>query len=541
MKRQPPGRTSTSASPKPISRRTLLRGGLGVGVALPWLDAMMPRDARAQASPVPKRLGIFFSPCGTIPEAWAPIGMNPSAPTATKTSPAISTDFTLSTILAPLAPYQSDLVVLRGVSMESTSGAYSPASNPHDRGMAHMLTGTPLVPGPLGEGRAQHLLDGSAGGPSIDQHIAAAIGKGARLPSLELGVESTTTALEVIVTHMSYGNVDPADPYKRAIPIAPVDDPVQTYNRLFGGSSDPGLLKKRKSVLDFCLADYKDLMGRVGAADRAKLDQHVTNVRQIETGLATLLNAPACSDAKSIVPISPARATCLRDQANRTAADNAMPALCVTNFAEVGKMQMDLMALALACDITRVASLQWSTAESQVIHAGLGLQFTGTKEHHLLSHNETFAISAQTSLNADQASVNLVRADLIKVNTWYAQQFAYLVGKLKGMPEANGRTVLDNMLLLWTNELGTGGVHSYTNVPYVLAGSCQGAVQTGRYIDFLGPAISATPLAVAYGKGPTHNKLFVSLMKSLDMPDNTFNFTGLPGEEALFSGPLAGL
>jgi Protein of unknown function (DUF1552) len=534
------GQKFVRSIPRAISRRRMLRGALGVGVALPWLDAMMPRSGRAQAVTVPKRLGIFFSPCGTIPEKWAPVGMNPSTATASRTNPAISTEFTLSPILASLADYQRDIVVLRGVSMESTGGVYSPASNPHDRGMGHMLTGIPMVPGPLGEGRAQHLLDGSAGGPSIDQHIAAAIGGGTRLSSLELGVESTSTSLEVMVTHMSYGPVDKNDRYKRAIPVVPVDDPVQVYTRLFGGT-DPALLKKRKSVLDYCSNDYQDLMGKVGAGDRAKLDQHLTNLRQIETGLTALITAPACPGANSIVPVSPARDKCLRDQANRNPADNAMARLCVTNFAEIGKMQMDLMTLALACDITRVASLQWTTAESQVVHAMLDLQYTGTKEHHLLSHNETVTISQQTSLNTDLAGANLVRADLAKINTWYAQQFGYLLGKLKGITEANGKTLLDNMLVLWTNELGTGGVHSYTNVPYVLAGSCQGAVQPGRYIDYLGPAVPATPLVVAYGKGPAHNKLFVSMMRSMGMTDNSFNFTGRPGEEDLFSGPLPGL
>jgi hypothetical protein len=217
------------------------------------------------------------------------------------------------------------------------------------------------------------------------------------------------------------------------------------------------------------------------------------------------------------------------------------PRLCVSNFDEVGKMQMDLMVLALSCDVTRVVSLMWSTAESTTIHSGLDLQYTGTKEHHLLSHNETLAVSAQTSQSANQMGVSAVRSDLTKINTWYAQQFAYLVGKLKGITEGNGKTLLDNMLLTWTNELGVGGVHSYTNIPYVLAGNCQGALTTGRYLDYLGPAIPAGPIAVAYDKGPAHTKLFVSILQSLGIDENSFNFTGLPGEEALFTGPLPGL
>jgi hypothetical protein len=529
---------SVRAIPRQLSRRTLLGAACGAGVALPLLEAMMPRTAQAQATAIPKRFGLVFSPCGTIPENWTPKAGNPSTTTPSPTNPAISTSFTLSPILSPLAPYQGDIVVLRGISVESTQGKYSSAGNAHDQGMTHMLTSLPIARGPAGQGRALHVLDGSASGPSIDQHIAAAIGQGTRIPSLELGVESTSTFLETLVTHMSYGKVDPSDPFKRAVPIPPVDDPVQVYARLFGGMN-PALLKKRKSVLDHCISDYKDLMSKLGSSDRGKLDQHLTQIRQLEGSLATLINSPACPGALGIMPVTPARTQCLRDALGR-GADTTSANYCVTNFAEIGKMQMDLMVLALSCDVTRVASLMWSTAESTNIHSGLDLQFTGTKEHHLLSHNETVGV-AQTSLNADQAAVNVVRSDLTKINTWYAQQFAYLVGKLKGITEGNGKTLLDNMLLTWCNELGVGGVHSYTNIPYVLAGSCQGALETGRYLDFIGPSIAAGPVAVPYGKGPAHTKLFVSFLQKLGINENSFNFTGLPGEEALFTGPLAGL
>ena len=127
-----------------------------------------------------------------------------------------------------------------------------------------------LVKGPAGAGRANHFLDGSAGGPSIDQHIAAAIGGDTLLPSLELGVESTDTFLETLVTHMCYGPVDENDQYKRAIPIQPVDDPVQIYARLTGstqaGTTEQILaaLQNRKSVLDFVSEDYADLKGQLG-------------------------------------------------------------------------------------------------------------------------------------------------------------------------------------------------------------------------------------------------------------------------------------
>lgn len=565
MKRQ---QNTVRTIPRRLSRRTMLRGAFGAGVALPFLDAMMPKSSQAQVAAVPKRFGVFFSACGNKPEYWTPTGMNPSTTSPTKTTPAISTNFTLSPVLQPLLPHQKDIVVLRGVGMESTQGKYGPVANVHDQGMTHMLTATPLVQGPGGAGRANHFVDGSAGGPSIDQHIAAAIGGATRLPSLELGVESTDTFLELLVTQMSYGKVNQADTNpkgKRALAAPPVDDPVQVYTRLFGTTTQGtsaqmiAALKNRQSVLDYAVGDYNALLMKVGADDKSKLQQHLDFVRQIEKSITTLITDPAsssCPGASALVPASPARQKCLRDQDLRTPAELAMqtPNFCVTNFPAVGKMQLDLMVLAYSCDITRVASMQWSTAESTAIHTWLpdfnipAIAYAGTKEHHMLTHNETVGASAMTPTKANQATVNGIRLDLSHIDTWYATQFAYLLAAMKGIAQPNGTTLLDNTLLFWTSELGVGGVHSYTNVPYVVAGGSGVGIVGGRFIDFLGP--TAYPFndpvkagtAIPYGVGPAHNKLFVSFLNKMGIMENTFGMTGAStGEQALFSGPLPGL
>jgi hypothetical protein len=513
--------------PRTLSRRALLKGALGATVALPWLELMRPRGLSAHAVVAPKRFGVFFSPCGTIPENWRP----------TRGASGAETDFALSPILEPLEPFKSDVVVLRGVNMESSAGRFGPIANVHDQGMTHMLTATGLVKGPAGAGRANHFLDGSAGGPSIDQHLAAAIGNQTLLPSLELGVESTDTFLETMVTKMCYGRVDQHDEYKRAVPIQPVDDPVQVYTRLTGsyqaGTTEQILaaLHNRQSVLDYVRDDYGDLMGQLGAEDRGRLDQHLTNVRDIEMRLQRLIANPtsaSCPDIQALRPTRPQRQQCLRDQDLRTPEELATQStnFCVTNFRDIGKMQMDLMILALQCDLTRVASLQWSTAESTLVHEWLPLQYAGTREHHMLTHNESVDAS-QKAAKVDQETAMIVRGDLTKVHHWYAQQFAYMVGRLKAIPEGD-KTLLDNMLLFWTNELGEGGNHSYVNVPYVLAGSCGGQMPTGRYLDYLGDA------KADYGNGKPHNNLFVSFLKMFGVNENTF---GLPD----FAGPLSGL
>jgi Protein of unknown function (DUF1552) len=571
--------------PRRLSRRTMLRGAFGAGVSLPFLDAMMPRSSHAQVV-IPKRFGVFFSACGTTPEFWTPVGTTPGVTaTPSKTNPAVHTNFTLSPILQPLAPHQQNIVVLRGVSMESTQSKYGPIANVHDQGMTHMLTAIPLIQGPGGAGRANHFVDGGAGGPSIDQHIAKAIGGTTLLRSLELGVNSKDTFLELLVTQMCYGDVNQMDTNprgKRATVVPPVDDPVQIFTRLFGTNQQGtpaqviATLKNRQSVLDYARADYTTLMSKVGADDRSKLQMHLDQVRSIEDQLTRLISTPQmCPGSATIMPVSPARQACLRDQTLRTAAQMAadraaqaaglLPANnCVTNYPLIGKLQLDLMVLAYSCDLTRVASMQWSTAESTVVHSWLptppfpylstlpAVQYAGTQEHHMLTHNETVAVSAlNMTYNPDnpalmtlnQATVNTVRGDLSHINTWYAMQYAYLLSQLKGIQQPNGTTLLDNTLMLWTSELGVGGVHSYTNIPYVLAGGPGVGITGGRFVDFLGPtAYPPGQNAIPFGVGPAHNRMFVSLMQKMGVAGTTFGMTGAAtGEQALFSGPLPGI
>ena len=240
---------------------------------------------------------------------------------------------------------------------------------------------------------------------------------------------------------------------------------------------------------------------------------------------------------------------------------NQAPNFCVTDYPGIGKLQLDLMVLAYACDLTRVASMQWSTAESTVIHTWLAdyglppIAYPGTKEHHMLTHNETAATSAMTPVKATGDTVNMIRSDLSHIDTWYMQQYAYLLGKLKAISEPDGSTLLDNILMFSTSEVGLGGVHSYTNVPFVVAGHAGGALKTGRFIDFLGPtryppAYSASgptvspngSQAIPFGIGPAHNQMLVSFLNLMGIMENTFGMTGAAtGEQATFTGPLPGL
>jgi hypothetical protein len=411
-----------------VPRRRFLRGLAGGALALPLLASLDSRSARA--APPPKRLIVFFSANGTIADAWRPTGGED--------------DFVLGEILAPLAPHRDQLLILGGIDAESSY--HGPGDNSHWNGMGHMLTGTELVD--LGGGTF------SAGGISVDQHLAAKIGGATKLASLELAVE---TSPSTVSSRLSYLGA--------AQPVPPESDPQQVFHRLFGGLS-PALRARRKSVLDAVGDDLGTLTPTLGRADQLKLEAHLDAVRDVEKRLY-ISPAPACGTIE-------------------------LGRFDVNDLPAIGKEQMDLLVLALACDLTRVVTLQWSQAVSMTRMTWLGI----TDPHHTLSHYPVTDPVAQ--------------AKLVQINRWYATQFAYLLQAMKAVPEGDG-TLLDHSVVLWCNELGEGSTHSRRNVPYVLAGSAGGHFKTGRFLDFQGSSSK-----------PWHNDLLISLCQAMDVNDTTF-------------------
>jgi hypothetical protein len=177
------------------------------------------------------------------------------------------------------------------------------------------------------------------------------------------------------------------------------------------------------------------------------------------------------------------------------------------NMPAVGKLQMDLLAAALACDLTRVASLQWTSAEIDQSFPWLNLPDV---LHHRTSHAGDSDAAAQEALT--------------KINTWYAEQFRYLLERLASYKEGEG-TLLDNTVVFWGIEVGKGNNHAHRDLPFLLAGSCGGALRTGRFVDHMAGGASGHP----------HNNLLVSLANAMGLPDKTF------GDPAHCTGPLAGL
>jgi hypothetical protein len=438
-----------------LNRRALLRGLAGAAIGLPLLEAMGPK---AYAAPLPKRLVIFFTPDGTIPGAWVNGSEN---------------NFTLGPILQPLQAHKNDLIVLTGINNEA---AHHGPGDDHQRGMETMLTGTELQDGPDKGGCDTCPAAGFAGGVSVDQAIAQKIGNQTKLASMEFGVS--------VHEANSWSRMSFSGP---GTPMPPVDDPKKAYTRIFGDfNADPvgakRLAAERHLILDSVMGDAKKLQGKLGSADRAKLEQHLASLDGINKHLDTMVTVGGdCSLPPALGDIGD-----VYDEANHEA---------------VGQLQMDLMVQAMACDITRVASLQWTTSVGNTTFG----QFGQSEGHHELSHHPT---DDQTSQDA-----------LIKIDAFYAKQLAYLIAKMKTIHEGSG-TMFDNTTILWCNELAVGNAHSHDDMRYLLAGSCGGAFKTGRYLDF---------------KGDPHNNLLVSLCQAMDVDVNTF------GNPAYCTGPLAGL
>ena len=441
---------------KKLSRRAMLRGAGGVAIGLPFLGAMLPpMRTWAQPSAIPKRFVVFFSGNGTIGPRWRPSGGE--------------TDFTFSEILEPLAPHRDQLLILDGVDM-LTAKHNSGGRNGHDVGMGHMLVARPLEPGPSGFGEFGHLWDGSAGGISIDQHVANTLGSDSPYRSLEFGLNASIR--QAIPSRMSW-----RAPFE---PVPVMEEPAAAFERVFGsGVEDPARLAEiqaqRQTVLDAVMDDYSRLNARLGAEDRRRLDAHLTAIRDVEARISAMAPDSACE----------------------------VPELGPTGtFPEKGRAMMDMMVMAMACELTPVTSMQWGTGQAYVRHTWLG----SDRSHHSISHDGDSNTASQD--------------ELTRINHWYAQQYAYLLQQMKAIPEADGGTLLDHAVVMWCNEIGKGNNHQNDDIPYVLAGSAGGQFRTGRYLRY---------------DSVGHGDLYVSIMNALGMDDTTF------GDPDYCTGPLPGL
>jgi Protein of unknown function (DUF1552) len=441
---------------KTVSRRTVLRGIGGSVIALPWLEAMS--DRKAMAAEPPKRFVVHYHGAGTYRPKWRPTGTE--------------TDFKLSYILEPLAPHQKDIVVIDGLVL--ASGVDGKLVGGHGQGMAGMLTGHYVTTGSMcGLGYGQ--------GISIDQFLAGKIGGNTKIRSLLLGAdkESRNAGVFEAASYSAPGKTIPTDA-----------DPFNVFKRLFSDFNTDTkaidrLRDQRKSVLDVVGESFTRIAPRVSLDDRKKIEAHLTAIRGVELRLDALATA-----ASGCAKPTPGAAFDVNKQAS---------------FPQTIKLQMDLMVMALACDLTRVSTLQCGDAVFDMYYPWLGIPETWI-------HNLTHAG------DNDVASWDKVA----KIKRWHEEQFSYLLTKMKEIKEGD-QTLLDNTLVLNISEIGKGNEHSANNVPIVLAGHAGKAIRTGRFLSF-------DP-----GKKILHNNLLLSILHAFDLPEKSF------GHAPWCTGPLAGL
>jgi len=395
-------------NPAQLTRRGLLRA-MGVSAAaLPFVP-LLELDA-APVGEFPQRLILLHTPDGTNSADWRPSGG--------------MSDFTLSTILAPLEEVRDDIVVVDGL-RASIAGA----GEAHAWGMAGLWSGAPSLEGNLFDGGNGNLT-GWGGGASIDQILADALQPPTPFRSLHFGVQ---TGDPNIVTRCIYAAPE--------APIHPEPNPYTMFDNLFADlgvdQAELDRLRARKqSVIDAVQSRLAVLEGKVATHDRQKIEAHLAAVRAIEERLD--------ADFSGCQPPE------LGEQLDIGANDN---------FPAVGDLQMRLMVSALACDATRFASFQWSRGFSGVRHTWIGK----SEGHHTYSHN-----GAEFN-NTD-------------IDRWYAERFRDLILYLKSYPEGDG-TLLDNTIIVWGREIPTPG-HFGLPYPMVVAGRGCGTIQTGRYLDY---------------------------------------------------------
>jgi hypothetical protein len=405
-----------------ISRRTMLRG-VGATLALPWLEAMLPRRAVAGSvsGKPPVRMAVLYMPNGVNPNMWTPEGEG--------------RDFQLSPTLAPLADLKDDILVTTNLwnrGSEASEGHYVKTSG--------FLTCTTIT--------KTYGVDLSCNGVSMDQVAAQRVGQKTPLPSLELAMDPITSGVDnnVGYTRVYGSHVSWAGPNR---PLAREINARHVYERLFRATQPQEAASAgEKLLLDRVLADAQRLRDGLSVADRQRLDEYLEGVRSLEARLERGVSKTA-AEWQLRAPLESGKLP-EEDPAGHT--DNV-------------RWMLDMMALAFQSDTTRISTFMFGNAVS-----GRNFSFLdGVKGgHHDISHHQK-----------DEDKLRMYQL----INQWHIEQYAYLLTKLRGMKEGDGN-VLDNSMILFGAGLRDGDAHSPHNLPLVLGGKGGGRIATGQHLVY---------------------------------------------------------
>jgi hypothetical protein len=416
-----------------LSRRTFLHG-VGAAIALPMLDAMTPALASVgRAVRPPVRLIFTYVPNGIIMKDWTPTG--------------VGNAYETTRILTPLKAYRDDILVLSGLA-DHNGNELGDGPGDHARAGASFLTGVHCKKTAGADIR---------NGVSADQIAAQAFASETRFASLELGCEDSRTV----------GNCDSgySCAYTNSIswrspttPMPPEVNPRLVFERLFGTEDftlDPATrarrMEYRRSILDLVREDTQRLNGNLGQADRRKMDEYLTSVREIEVRIQK-----AERDGHTVTP------------------GIGKPAGIPVTFADYVSLMFDLQVAAFRADLTRVSTMMIGREGSMRTYPEIDI----ADSHHPLTHHRN-----------NPAFIEKVT----QINCFHIDLFGRFLGKLKATQDGDG-TLLDNSLVVYGSGISDGNRHTHENLPVLVAGRGGGSVKPGRHIAYG----TETPVANLY-------------------------------------------
>ena len=401
-----------------LSRRHVLRG-VGAALALPSLQVMLDGSglAFADGTPLPRRFITWFFGNGVIRSKWKPVQ--------------VGNTYTVSEQLAPLLDVRDYVSVISGFNVKT------PNLRGHHNGAAALLSGAPMIP--LDPGGAGY--NSKFGMKSIDQVAADAIAGTTTFKSLQLAVSKRyTTGEGPTLANMSHRGPDQ--------PMPQETNPARLFNTLFAGFTpkDPRDPRDamRANVLDAVKDDAKTLQARLGATDKQRLEAHLTGLSELRTRVLAL---PPVFTSSCVKPATPTQ--------GNTDVGGVEP------IEAVSTVMSDLLAMAFACDLTRVASFQFSGSVG-----GHCFKFLTPTEARDSEHSITHEATQQDKVN--QAVIFTMK------------NFAYTLKALKRTLEGTGN-VLDNTVALCTSDVAEGLDHSINDYPVLLAGKGGGALRSGYH------------------------------------------------------------
>ncbi len=442
----------TSVSARPLSRRRFIAGtalrGLGASIALPTLASLRPAMAAAQPPAVPTRMAFLYVPNGVNLAHWRPEREG--------------RDYTLGRSLESLTPYQDEFQVISGLAHRNGTAGKDGAGD-HARATATILTGA--------RPRKTSGADIRAG-ISVDQLAASRVGGATRLRSLELSCDASRKSGSCDSGYACAYSFNMSWRSERQ-PASAESNPRLVFERLFGAGKGAeraanleARLRKQRSILDFVSDDAAALQRRLGRDDQRKLDEYLTGLREIEEQIAGF-------EWSSV----------------RDVPDHDLPDKPPPSYADHIRLLSDMLVLAFQTDSTRIATFMLAHDGSNRSFPEIGVG----DGHHSLSHHEN---------REDRLE------KIAKIDRFYADQFASVLGRLRDVKEADGTSLLDNSMVVYASGLSDGNRHKHDELPVILAGRAGGRLAAGRHLRLA----TETPMS----------NLFLTMLDLAGAPEERF-------------------